>query len=317
MKATSLFAVLFSFMFTLGLQAQNKNEEVTQLMKEKNYKKADKILNELITQEPVSMRTLLQKGRTEWYFGEQAKSFTYVNQAIQAYPDSAEPWVERAESYTMLVEYGNCIKDADKALTMLSNIGFEDTLKQRALSVKSTCNSHLNRFDEAIEGHKTVLKYDSTNIPSLNDLAMTYERLKRNDEAIELLYKIIDVDSSTSGIYSNLGFVLMSQEKYTKALEIYEKAERMNPKSGYVLNNMGWCLYKLNRIDEAIKSIEKSLKYFKGNSYAYYYLGQIYESQKDLDKACEAYNTALKYGFTDRYGEDAKVLYQKSCISVK
>lgn len=317
MKASTLLTLLFSSFLFFGSQAQNKNVEVAKLMKEKNYKKADKILNELVEQKPVSMRTLLQKGRTEWYFGEHAQSFAYVNKAIQAYPDSAEPWVERAESYTMLVEYVNCVKDAENALAIMSSIGFEDTLKRRALSVKSTCNSHLNRFDEAIEGHKTVLAYDSTNIPSLNDLAMTYERLKRNDEAITLLYKIIEVDSTTSGIYSNLGFVLMSQEKYAEALKVYETAQRKSPKSPYVLNNMGWCLFKLNRTEDAVKSIEKSLKYFKGNSYAYFYLGQIYEANKELDKACEAYNTALKYGFTDRYGEEAKELYQKSCITVK
>ena len=88
---------------------------------------------------------------------------------------------------------------------------------------------------KAAKSYRQAIKYDSTHVRGLNNLAMVLKDLRDYDEAETYFLKAIYFDSTYSLAMRNLGDIYLKQQKTEKAILWLEKARIADPKSLYGL----------------------------------------------------------------------------------
>ena len=101
---------------------------------------------------------------------------------------------------------------------------------------------------KAASSYQQAIKYDSTHVRGLNNLAMVLKDLGNHDEAETYFLKAVYFDSTYSLAMRNLGDIYLKQHKTEKAILWLEKATSADPKSLYGLYWLGRAHVQNNNI---------------------------------------------------------------------
>ncbi|MFT9495452.1 tetratricopeptide repeat protein [Anaerosolibacter sp.] len=87
----------------------------------------------------------------------------------------------------------------------------------------------LNQHEQAIEYFQKILKINSSQVDTLNELGICYATLQDHINAENYLKKALQLKPSDSEILCNLGMVYMEQGNLILAREVLERSLRENP----------------------------------------------------------------------------------------
>jgi Tfp pilus assembly protein PilF len=119
-------------------------------------------------------------------------------------------------------------KDARQNVTAALKL---DSTSNEVHRLMGRVHSTLKENDEAIVSFRLALKYNPSDVWSMNNMALIMIQQGRYDEALGPLARAVTLDSSTPVFHNNLGIVLEHKGQYSLATLSYNKA--LGADSGY------------------------------------------------------------------------------------
>ena len=97
--------------------------------------------------------------------------------------------------------------------------------------------SGLNRYDDAIEAYRQVLRINSNSDATWVILGSTYHALNRYDDAIEASRRALRINPENADLWYNLGIIYNKSGNRSAALDVLGKLRRLDPEQADKLFN--------------------------------------------------------------------------------
>ncbi len=309
----SSFLLFFTFLGVFSAYAQTSSDpsylKGLELEKQTKYAKAIKEFSKAIATNATDHVFFVERGKCNFYLNNFQSAYDDFAESLKLKPKNDYVYLMLARVYFAVNNKQEAINNADMALKYAT----VDSIKKAVHLVRADSKQGLQAYNDAYEGYKKVLFYDSTNIAALNNIALALMDLKRTDEGLNYLHKIIRIDSLNLPAICNYGFLYQQKEDYEKSIFYYKKAMKLDPTSFIVLNNLGYSEFLNGDVEMGLTHINASIKLNSNNCYAYRNRALIYIKKEDKQSACKDLYTAIAYGFTDQYGTEVENLIDEHC----
>lgn len=131
---------------------------------------------------------------------------------------------------TNMEDHKNSIKYIDLALnkiTKKNNNEYSDEIKE-LLSNKAYFLIFLERYDESINISKKLLKNNSKDSSSLDNLGLALVKKDNLEEGFIYINQALELDKNKAGFYYTLGLYHYKKKEYNKALENFKKSKQLD-----------------------------------------------------------------------------------------
>lgn len=210
----------------------------------------------------------------EEHFNKAKTVFSYhVSKAALLYPKYIDMYYNLGG--TLFYQIGNYqqsinyFRKSIEFLTKGSLVANQQQIVANSINV-ATAHTKLNRFEDALKGYKSLLKYNIF----------------------------------TDEINYNIGYAYLQLKEYQKALNYFKKDKSNSPIHKIKLfNNFATAYFSLNNFQQAIIHYDSSIQLNKQNfvlnptelARAYLGKGRVYETQKDYRQTLQQYQTAIQH----------------------
>jgi protein O-mannosyl-transferase len=146
-----------------------------------------------------------------------------------------------------------------------------------------------NRFDEAANHFKKVLRAWPDFPDANNNLTTLLIRRKQFDEAMDYVNRSLKARSNNAAAYCNMGLILDARGKFDEAMHAYEQAIQFDQNCFQAINNLGVLKIRYGLLDEAIKCFRQSIQI--NSKYVQAYCNLVLALQKQ-----KKYEESIPYG---------------------
>lgn len=202
----------------------------------------------------VNTDQVMRIGQNALYFEDYMLSIQYFNQAIQAKPYLAQPYVMRAIAKLNLEDYSGAESDATTALSL--NPYLTD-----AWEVRGVARQNLGHNRQAVDDYSEALRLLPRNRQLLFNKALALNELKDYGAASEVFAELIRYYPGYENAYLGRARVSLAHEDTVAAISDINKALEINPntlnayimRADIAINGRGDYEQALSDIDKAIK----------------------------------------------------------------
>jgi len=284
-------------------------EQAHALVEAHQLQKANELLSELVRQDPVNERALIELGQVQLAQGlsdDALQSFEAalnrdrtsvaardgeVKAATSAAladrnagaNDSALVYLVRARKFVpdspeLLLDFGvqaesmRIYSDADAALTQAHQLAPDDT---KILYALARVQLDEQKMPEAEANLRAYLKVRAEDATAHYGLGRLLHMLLRNDEAKAELQESIALRPVQSGSYYELGEVALEQNEINEAKSNYEKVLAVAPHHGGALTGMGVLAYRAKDYVAAEGYLKSAVLYASDFSEAHHYYALV------------------------------------------
>jgi len=261
-------------------------EKALDLVKYKEYDKAEDILKRLIEENPDKEILYLTLGNV-YSFGNRKE------QALDAYEKALEIAPENPDINSNIGLVYKQQGEMDKAVSYLQKALFFG--KERG----DICYNLGNVYKQAenyIEAEKMFLeavKQHPEFVQAYNNLGSLYIEKNELEKAEEIIGKGLSVDKNHPNLLYNLGVVKDLQGNHGEAIEFYKRSIVTQPLRINSLNNLGIAYHKSNMHGKAIKIFNNALNVEPDNPVVKNNIALTYKSVGEEKKAKEYYKEAI------------------------
>jgi Tfp pilus assembly protein PilF len=175
------------------------------------------------------------------------------------------------------------------------NLHSETTASVTSLYRGAVAHQKAERWQEAINGYKGVLKYEPMSAEVYNNIGVCYEKQGQLKIAAKYYEKAISINPRFYPSYNNLGIIYYKMKDFNKARAAYERALHLNPGNSQSEINLALVYERLRRGELARRTLERVLINDPENAEAHYNLGRMLEDQGQPDKAITHYRKFLTF----------------------
>jgi tetratricopeptide (TPR) repeat protein len=207
------------------------------------------------------------------------------SKAIQANPQKAWFYHNRAVCYDALENYQSAITDFNTAL-----------------SIEKTANSYnglgitytkLNNFNEAIKNFNLALSLDKNNVESHYNLGYAYGNLKKYQEAINNFNSAIKINPNHFNSLYGRAISLIELSRFNEALIDLNSLALIKPKDLEIIGYRAMCYYETQDYNNAIKDYSTLLSSDPNNISLLGHRAASYSFEDSYDKAIVDYTKIL------------------------
>ncbi|MEM3396909.1 MAG: tetratricopeptide repeat protein [Thermoplasmata archaeon] len=306
---------LRSFKNHIGLTA----ERAKLLIAAGRGEEAEKIVQELIEEEPENLEYLHLLAKLKLSTGDYSGAITILEKIIELSPESPDALSNLGDACFHTHRYDEALKWYNKALAVLESAEvrekaartalllsrYEEALKHIDMLVKTNPENPeylvlqgkalvgLNRFIYALETYNRVLKIQPENLSAWYGRALALAKIGDVSEALASIEKAISFGRSMEAL--KLRAKLLSElGKFEDALNAYEELLVSEPDNQELLLEKGITLVRMGREEEAEQIFLKLVAAQPENATAHYYLGKIYATRGALEEAKSHLETAIE-----------------------
>jgi tetratricopeptide (TPR) repeat protein len=160
------------------------------------------------------------------------KALPLVEQALQARPDYAEAFANRAILRLRANDLTAALADVEKALALKPHLG-------QLWAIAGSLRYQFKNLPGAIEALHKAREYEPENVSHMVNLGEYLRQDKQVEASLTLLEKATAIDPGNHGAWVNYGAALQEAERIDEAKAAYQKALDINPKSAEIANNLG------------------------------------------------------------------------------
>lgn len=284
----------------------------------------------------INAEQVLRIGQNALYFEDYMLSIQYFNQAIQAKPYQAKPYLMRAIAKLNLDDYRGAEADASKAIEL-------NPFLPDAWEVRGVARSNNGRTDLAIGDYTEALKLLPRNRSLLLNRAIALSQTGKDSEARDAFSEIIhyypgydraylgrantslalkdttaaeaDIDtaltlnSNEANAYIMRAGIAGARGRYADALGDIDRAIRFLPREAPLYINRAYLRYKLDSYSGAMADYDYALSLEPLNRTALFNRGLLLMEVNANDLALEDFNSVLRLD-----PDDVRALYNRSVV---
>lgn len=246
----------------------------------------------------VNTDQLLRIGQNALYFDDYMLSIQYFNQAIQAKPYLATPYLYRAIAKLNLEDYRGAEIDAAKALEL-------NPFLTDAWEVRGVARQNMGRLRAAVEDYDKALELLPRNRHLLYNKALALNDLKAYDEASEAYDEILRYYPGFDNAYLGRARIALTKGDTVAATADIDKALSINKnavnayimRADIAISSQNDFETALGDIDQAIKLLPRSAGLYINRAYLRYRTDNYNGAMADYDFALtlEPYNMAALF----------------------
>lgn len=294
---------------TLFAQTNERVELAKEQYSKKQFAKAIKTIDTVLENDLLNEEAYAIKGLCLIRLKKYQEAYIVFSKGIEEIKTTELLYSSRAALFQGSKEFEFAIKDYNKAIEYADS----DTTKYTIMSRRGGAKWKIMDFEGAYSDYIQAYEFDTTDVATINNLAMVCNDLGQSDKSLEYLYKVIEIEPTLVAGYVNLGYAHKTIGKYEKAIEFYNKAISLEEKSPLAYSNRAHSYYYLGKQKQALKDIDYSLKLHPSNSYAYWVRSLIHIKDNNIDKACLDLDMALYHGYDTMYGDEVEKLIFEHC----
>lgn len=214
--------------------------------------KADTLLNELYTLDPMNEELYIQKANILSKKDEHQKAIDVLKKALKLTDDVIDLYSLIGMEYLFLDKF-------EDAKTFFMKCLEEDLEDYSALYNVIYCFEFLNQTNEAIEYLNLFLDKNPYCEIAWHQLGKQYFALKKHKKALTAYDFAIISDDTFVGAYLERGKVLEELKRYEEAIENYTITLKLDDPTSFALLRIGASYEKLNNDDLAIQYYDRTI----------------------------------------------------------
>ncbi len=317
--------------------------------------KASKVVDLAIVQYPFSAYFLVKKAQYLFDLRQFDQSLELLERAEVYDPQDIQIYLLRSDIYVWMEDYKKAVATVTHALTIadkedkadlyleLADVYEEwekyeevfeslkktlehDASNEEALNRMWFCVEFVEKYQESIDFHTTIIDKDPYNHLAWFNLAHAYSGKGESEKAVEAFEFVIAIDDRYEYAYKDCGDVLFRMEDYKRAIEFYKSGLNIARPSKEILFNIGECYEALAEYARARNYYRKSINIDPQFHEAFFRIGLCYRAEEKWSNAvlsferCNKikdddpdYLEALADGYYEQGDLDSAVeLYQKA-----
>ena len=210
---------------------EDKIQRAEVLIGQGKYKDAEKILSDLLSEDPNNAMVLGYYGIVCLNLNKSKKANELIKSAISLAPDYDFFYYVDAQIALNLDKYN----EAEKSLIQAINLNPEDA-DYHALYALVKLDQ--KKFEEALKLANHALSLESDNITALNARASALTKLNDVDSASETIEGALKENPNDSYTHANYGWNLLERGDNDKALNHFKESLKINPNSSFAERGM-------------------------------------------------------------------------------
>ncbi|MCG2616745.1 tetratricopeptide repeat protein [Terrimonas sp. NA20] len=205
--------------------------KVSILIQQKKYAEAEKMLADLLREDPNNTRFLALLAEVNIGLGKFDTANTLIENAIGLAPDDARLFYLKA--FTSL--HRDQFDDAENSIRQATKL---DPHEAEYVALLANLRLVRKKYDEALELADHALELDPENLLALNTRSTALIKLGRKAESFETIEGALREDPNNAYTHSNYGWGLLEKGDHRKALEHFKEALKTDPNNEYARSGM-------------------------------------------------------------------------------
>ncbi|MCP4122915.1 MAG: tetratricopeptide repeat protein [Bacteroidetes bacterium] len=221
--------------------------------------------------EPAEVGIYLLKSEILAFQSKHVEALSVLDHAMELADkeEMADVWLHRADVYEDWEKYDEVYRCLKACLLA------EDT-NEEALSRINYSMEITNRYQDAIELHKSIIDKRPYSYWAWYNLSFAYASLELYEKAIDALEYVVAIDDKVSYAYKDLAQYHHELGNYHKALEaVKDYAAHVKPEADVYLLE-GKCFFELDNMRGARYCFRKAIRTNSSSHEAFYNLGMTY-----------------------------------------
>jgi tetratricopeptide (TPR) repeat protein len=201
------------------------------LIQQKKYDAAEKILRQMLAQEPTNIHYLallaelnLQQDRIE-------KAESIIEDAIGLSPDTAHLYFIRSRIEIQKDQYDEAEKSIQLSITL-------DPYTADYFAWLANIKLARKQYEESLSLANQALEIDAEDLLALNVRSTVLIKLNRKEESFQTIEGALRKDPNNAYTHANYGWGLLEKGDHKKALEHFKEALKNNPNYDYAQKGM-------------------------------------------------------------------------------
>lgn len=215
-----------------------------------------------------------------------SESVDYFSKFIIKNPDNPDGYAARGNSYFMLDDYDNAIKDYNKS-EAIGN-GSDTILFMRAKSYIKQRN-----YNDAIVDLKSAVEKNNKNTTAFKELGNVYYFLGDYKNSQDAYSKSIALNQ-TAEMYEKLAKVNLRLKDYGEAVSNMHKALLLDSSNASSFNTLGLAYYYNKDTVDSYNAFKKALSIDSNYVYAIYNLAKYYFDNGSYESAVSDFTRVIK-----------------------
>ena len=201
------------------------------LIQQKKYEAAEKILRQLLAQEPTNIHYLALLAELNLQQDRLDKAESIVDDAIGLSPDTAHLYFIKSRIDIQKDKYDDAEKNIWQSIRL-------DPFTADYYAWLSNIKLARKQYDEALELADQALEIDPEDLLALNVRSTVLMKQNRKEESFETIEGALRHDPNNAYTHANYGWSLLEKGDHKKALKHFKEALKNNPNFAYAQKGM-------------------------------------------------------------------------------
>jgi len=230
--------------------------------------------------------------------GEYVEALKYLDKTLDADSTYANAWLLRGEVNYILQNYGEAVKDINKALQYDTE---QSSYYSKYLVLKGKSYALMNQLNDAVGVFKKVLTKDPYDASANFELGYVKYLQKENYEALELINKAIKIEPKNGEFYAARANITQKTyrvfpdgELYQKIIDDYNLAIYLDPKNYEFYKLRSDFKKSMGLEKEAMEDYNKMIELNPQRNIAYTKRGILKMQNESYNAAIEDFSASLE-----------------------
>ena len=234
-----------------------------------------------------------------------------VQQAMEASPAAAEPWLMLANLHTVQQETSKAEAALLKAIELNRNL-------QAPYLLLARLYRDTNKHPQALARLAELVEKEPKNVVALMQIGMINEEVKDLNRARDAYEKLLKINPAFSPALNNLAYLYSDRfNEPVKAFEMAERARQLLPYDPSTADTLGWILHKKGEYLRALNLLQESAGNRPDDPDIQFHLGMTHYRMAERESARVALLSALDSGKDFAGKEEARRRLAMVTIEVK
>lgn len=201
------------------------------LIQQKKYDAAEKILRQLLAQEPTNIHYLALLAELNLQQDRIDKAESIIEDAIGLSPDTAHLYFIKSRIEIQNDKYDDAEKSIQQSISL-------DPYTADYFAWLANIKLARKQYEESLSLANQALEIDAEDLLALNVRSTVLIKLNRKEESFQTIEGALRQDPNNAYTHANYGWGLLEKGDHKKALKHFKEALKNNPNYGYAQQGM-------------------------------------------------------------------------------
>ncbi|XP_041374494.1 cell division cycle protein 27 homolog [Gigantopelta aegis] len=251
-----------------------------------DYKKAEKIFEELRRLEPYYITGMEMYSTTLWHLQREVELSVLAHELTDLDKQSPEAWCATGNCFSLQKEHDVAIKFFQRAIQVDPNFAYAYTL----LGHEYVFTEEL---DKALACFRNAIRVDTRHYNAWYGVGLIYYKQEKFNFAEVHFRKALSINPNSSALLCHIGVVQHAQQKSESALSTLNRAIAADPRNALCKFHRASILFANDKHKDALQELEELKTIVPKESLVYFLIGKVHKKLGNTHLALMNFSWAM------------------------